>query len=156
MQVFAIFIALAIVVTGIFSHAEKTKVLGDADVEPTATSTPTSSPTPSPISSPTALPESTSVPSSTPALFNPVIYPNATKVSDNEYQTADSPEDVTNWYEDYIKTNNYNVKNVIRTKANGVVKNKVNAAKSDSKLEVEITVENGVTKLLFSNVDTAT
>jgi len=96
-------------------------------VEPSATSAPTSS---SHSPSPTAY-----HPKSETSNW---IYPNSKKLSDNQYETSDSPETVTDWYKAKIRAEDYSTRTFVATSANSKVFNKLSAAKNNQVITIQI------------------
>lgn len=71
------------------------------------------------------------------------IYQNSSIIfqSDSEVilESSDDPEKITNWYQEKIKQNGFNIKNFVKTKVNGVVENKLSGANGENEINIEIT-----------------
>ncbi|MBI2008461.1 hypothetical protein HYS82_02285 [Candidatus Amesbacteria bacterium] len=92
------------------------------------------------IPSPTKIPVTVTV-TLTPSRF-PVTdwqYPGSARVSSNTYESSDSPDKITDWYQDKIKQLGLNTKTFVRTKTNDRVLNKLVAAGKSLEIRVEIT-----------------
>jgi hypothetical protein len=59
--------------------------------------------------------------------------------------SGDSTDTITDWYRARIASNGYNIRNSIKTSANDVVKNVIQAVGKDNSINVEITKGSGDT-----------
>lgn len=99
-----------------------------------------SSETPTPTSPPPD-PTSTPTPSTAPqppASSGEFVYPNSKDNGSGNYESADDPDAITNWYKEKIKSMGMNVKTFVTTKTNGNVLNKLSGANSEINISVEI------------------
>lgn len=108
---------------------------------PESTVTPSLSPTSSlaPTATP-SLPPTTSTP--TQVTSSSWSYPGATVVENGGalvLTSNASPETITNWYREQIEARGFNIRNSIKTSANDVVKNVLQATKNSESINVEIT-----------------
>lgn len=104
------------------------------------------SPSPAPSSSPTPFssPKNSPLPTPTPAstTSSPKSadwqYPGSTG-NGNHWQSSDSPQVITDWYKNKIKTLNLNATSFVQTNTNNNVLNKLVAANGSTKVAIEIT-----------------
>lgn len=91
---------------------------------------------------PTAKPEEKSSPAN-------YFYPGATVTSQSgaeiNLESNDSPEQVTNWYKNYIETNSMNTTSFVTTNTNNNVLNRLVGAGGSQKIDVEIKRNEGET-----------
>lgn len=70
------------------------------------------------------------------------IYPNSNvlEMTTNTLSLSsdDDPSVVTDWYKELLE-NNFNIKNVVRTRVNGVVENKLSASSDSENVTIDIT-----------------
>lgn len=121
-----------------------------ANVENIKTITNTSSPTP--ISSSEPSPTNTTTPTMNPTktitpklspthsinLTDEWVYPGAHGQSGNTYTSSDSPEDITEWYKQKIKSMNLNINTFVSTNSNDQVKNRLSASGNGKTIDVQI------------------
>lgn len=96
----------------------------DADYIDPGIPQPSDSPLPSPVSSSNYIYPGSNVLSSSPSKI--------------EMQSKDDATKITNWYKDKIRELNFNAKSFSQTSTNGVIFNKLSAAKPEEKIEITI------------------
>lgn len=114
--------------------------------------TPSATMTTFPTSTTKVNPTSTPIPTSQPASdtpkntdqvnLNTFRYPNATVTSSSDNSlsmtSTDSPESITNWYEQAIKNNGYNSRASAKTNSNGTIENKLGGGKNGESINITI------------------
>lgn len=161
---YTILIGFAILISAvIFSNIITNKI----HLSETSESSPSPSPSSSLISSsspsPTPIPTPTPILIPIPPTFTPqpktssslnildFKYPDSTIVSQSSsllsLESSNTPDDITKWYEDKIKSFGFNVKTFVKTKTNGNVLNKLAGAKNNLGVLVEINKENDQEKV---------
>lgn len=106
---------------------------------PVATSAP-STLSPKPTSTSTAI-TTTPVVTQKPVSSSDWVYPGAKTIESGSklvLESADSSDAITAWYKSKIEGEGYNIRNSIKTSANGVVKNVVQAVNGQKSVSVEI------------------
>ncbi|OGG01811.1 hypothetical protein A2Z33_00950 [Candidatus Gottesmanbacteria bacterium RBG_16_52_11] len=129
---------------------EMTDVLSQSS-DPTMTPTAAPSVTlipPRPTVIPSAIPTAVPTAAKTGGRITDYIYPGATVRSQSEdslsLESGDSPDKVTDWYEEKIRSAGMNVRSFVKTKTNGKVLNKLSAAGTDDvSISIEISREPG-------------
>lgn len=144
----AIFVAIVSVI-----NAERASEALLFEAPLTSSSTPASSAAPSMTPVPTATPTSTFTPSPTPLPsgsasnknsnnFSDWVYPGSVVISqDGELMmnSSDPTDKITDWYKTKISSNGYSTRNFVKTSANDVVKNVIQAVDARESVSVEIT-----------------
>ena len=167
MNITLVAIAIVVIIVGVVSsrgslinqteeivEEKKEEVLSEETESPTpspqsgtgeqATPTATSIPMPSPSSDPSN--ETMEQPNN--ANYSDWIYPNSNIISQENVlvmTSSDSTDAIHDWYRNKINSGGYNVRNSVKTSANDVVKNVINAVNDDSSVNVEITKDGGST-----------
>jgi len=75
-----------------------------------------------------------------------LVYPQATKVSDNVYETSDSGDQVYEWYKSQMEQKNFNIRNNVRTKANDKFKAVLQGESATESFKVTIDQESASAK----------
>lgn len=79
------------------------------------------------------------------------IYPGSNFVTQEDsfrvYKVNKEASEVTDWYEAKIKEKDLGATSIVRTKTNGQVLNKLSAASSNYKIEIEITSNDSITTI---------
>ena len=142
MNIFVV-LALVLILAGGLYHRVilKSSVLSSQTSLPTQT--PTLTPTPTPTSTPLPPPPSLTLAPRSPApppdeVGSDWQYPGSTELSPGNYQSSDSPDKITDWYQAKIKSLGLNIKTFIRTKANDRVLNKLVSSNGKTEIRVEI------------------
>lgn len=96
-----------------------------------------------------SLPQERSPASGDAITYDRYIYPNHTELSQTDgvidFVSSDSPELITDWYEQKIREGGMNVKTSVRTSSNDNIINKLAGANSVISFVVEITLKPGDT-----------
>lgn len=71
------------------------------------------------------------------------VYPGATPVGNNTYQSSDDPVKITNWYKNRINSAGMNVTSFVMTTTNNNVLNKLVGANGSSRISVDISKNAG-------------
>lgn len=148
-----LFIICALVLTNISikpSEQRKNVLSASISISPTL---PVSL-TPSPSSSPTDVPkkqnviiEITNEPSSSSSQH--IVYPNSVSIGENNYESTDNPQLITEWYKNIIEEKNMNTTSVVTTNTNDTIKNVLAADNGAEKLYVEIEKTPGNNKTII-------
>ena len=70
-------------------------------------------------------------------------YPGSVPISQNQYESSDDPDTITNWYKEAIRNDGFNVKNFVQTTVNGVTENKLSGSSSNKEIAITITKSQG-------------
>jgi hypothetical protein len=107
-------------------------------MSPTSIIKVTSTSTPVPTSQPTSI----SSTKTEHVSLNAFRYPNATDTSFSDTSlsmtSTDSPESITNWYEQAIKNNGFNSRASAKTNSNGNIENKLGGGKNGESVNITI------------------
>lgn len=107
----------------------------------------TPEPTPKVKQETTVYVEPTTIATSAPIPSTGFIYPSSTVVENSGSRikliTYDSPDKVTSWYQDKIKSEGMSATSFVKTSTNGNVLNKLVGAGSEMKVTIEITKHPG-------------
>ncbi len=157
MQLVLPFIAISIVtIVGLFSSREIITLKKHIEETPTPTITQDESPTTTPtvVLSPTThititdAINPTSIPTTSPQTntdSSDFAYPGSQNKGDNEYESTDNPESITNWYKEKVKAMGFNTKSFVTTKTNDNVNNVLAGASGQTDIKVTITRGSGDT-----------
>lgn len=90
----------------------------------------------------------------TPPAIKVYIYPGAKVASESatalRLESTDSDQKITDWYKDLISKFKFNAKSFAQSNSNGLVFNKLSAAKPGEKLEVSIKKDQTGSKVLIT------
>ncbi len=142
MPVLVLFAVLIVAGASIFVRTEHTKTASPETTLPSPTQTPTPTLNPSPSLAPqitlvpTTKPKSITTPDSHLSTW---VYPGSTLFSNNIYLSQDSPQQITDWYKNKIRSEGFNIKNFITTSANEKIENKLTGSNNNQSTEVSIT-----------------
>lgn len=151
MQIVVVIALALVVVAGIMNRSA---IKSDLEITTTPTITNTVIPTPTESSEeiilntpmPTTKPTITLRPTSVQQInISSFIYPGLKEVSPGKYESADSPDQITKWYEDVIRSQGYSINTFVKTNSNDNILNKLVGAKSGVQLQIEIIRKNGST-----------
>ncbi len=70
-----------------------------------------------------------------------LVYPGATKIGDNTYETTDSGDMVYDWYKDQMVQKNFQIRNNVKTRANDKFKAVLQGESATESLKVTIDQE---------------
>lgn len=79
-----------------------------------------------------------------------LIYPNATKIGDNKYETTSSGDEVYNWYKSEMQKRSYQIRNNVKTRANEIFEAVVQGVSTNTALKVTIKQENNNSKTILT------
>jgi len=143
MNIALVVIAVIVIVAGAFTSRNGLANQPE-NIETKPESTPAPSPTVKPVVTVVATPSPTDTPTSEPKrveINSGWAYPNSRVISEGGtlvLMSGDNTDAITDWYKNKIESGGYNVKSFIKTSANDVIKNVINAAGNGS-VNVEIT-----------------
>lgn len=144
MQIILLVAFLIVVTAGIFSRT--------IPKEPTPASTPSPTLTPTFYPSPTVkvlIPTSTIAPKTSSSSID-FQYPGSIIITSGVYQSFDSPDKITDWYKNKMKSMGYSANSFVKTSTNGNILNKLVSANGSSTINVEISrsPSDSVTKII--------
>lgn len=153
MNITLIAVAVVIILAGIVSSRSSLINQTDDLPENEVLSVETEESEPTEVNTASPAPTNTPVPSTAPTeepkkvvSENSWVYPGASVLSNGDVlvlSSSDNTDAITDWYKDKIESGGYNVKTSIKTSANDVVKNVINAANGNESVNVEITKDGG-------------